>query len=343
MIDENPAFKRLAELIQTSNKKYKINPKNKKEFDLQQKKQAEKLFKLERSFKAELIKHGWGPSSFRCFISFICDEKRNILRARPYFRERKEQFQAGVVPALVNREWRGLLKFQINYPFINFIMGTKKWGQKSKIREIFNQIVEARNELIITNLPLAISRARMFWSKAPKAQLSFMDFIQLAVEGLMVGIDKYEPPYTDVFRSVAIQRMSGNFIEASTKSSMQLHFFPIDRRKIYNARKFLCRNTEGEYTEQELIDFVNRDLPVNKKTNEQEISGLISASSVSSYDVKIPGEKSLMSGISQMTIPEEQRPDISYENQEAISKIYKNLEHLPLINQKLLRMKGIRI
>jgi len=57
-----------------------------------QKAQFEKLLGLENTFRRTLRKDRWGEGVYRDFITFICEEKRNILAARPYFRERQAIF-----------------------------------------------------------------------------------------------------------------------------------------------------------------------------------------------------------------------------------------------------------
>jgi hypothetical protein len=47
-------------------------------------------------------------------------------------------------------------------------MDSRKWGKNSEFVKLFNQIKKAREELITQNLPLAISKARSFWSGTPR-------------------------------------------------------------------------------------------------------------------------------------------------------------------------------
>jgi hypothetical protein len=57
-----------------------------------QKAQVEKLVKLEKKFRRTLINHRWGPGVYKSFVDFIIRERKNILAARPYFRERQDVF-----------------------------------------------------------------------------------------------------------------------------------------------------------------------------------------------------------------------------------------------------------
>jgi hypothetical protein len=98
-------------------------------------------------------------------------------------------------------------------------------------------------------MPLAIAQAKQFWHKAPSAtkdtRFSFMDFVQIAADGLMSAVDKFvlpggleaNPALIRVWRAVAIGRMKGNFIEMFSETT--IHFFPQDKRKLYRANKHL--------------------------------------------------------------------------------------------------------
>jgi len=88
------------------------------------------------------------------------------------------------------------------------------FGKDSELLKIYGKILELRQELVLMNLPLVISRARIFYSRTPKSHLSFMDFIQIGVAGLLAGIDKYCGEYSRVWRSVVIGRIVGDYISS---------------------------------------------------------------------------------------------------------------------------------
>lgn len=179
-----------------------------------QKEQLETLVKLERKFKTLLIKHKNGPISYKRFIHFICEERNNILTAKPYFRERQEVFTEFISDALKTKNHKKLYKFHFNYNFIQFILSYGKWGYNSELMKIVREIEKIRTEIAIMNMPLAISRARIFYSKTPRAHLSHMDLVQISAEGLLNAIDKFCLPFSKVFRGVIIGRIVGRFIES---------------------------------------------------------------------------------------------------------------------------------
>ena len=175
------------------------------DFTQKQKRQVEALINAEKQFKKILQKDCRGHLVYKAFINFIV--KDNILAARPYFRERQSAFSSGISPAIRKGKYKRLYKFNINFPFISFCLQILPWKPGSRVRKAANLVFKLRKELIELNMPLAISRARIFKQKTPSSHLSYMDLVQIAMEGLINAIDKFVLPYTPVFRSVIIGRL----------------------------------------------------------------------------------------------------------------------------------------
>lgn len=313
---------------------------------VRQKEQVERLVGLEKEFRRTLIAHPWGPGVYKAFIRHICDEKRNILAARPYFRERQPVFTNQISKALKKRAEKSLYRFHFNFEFVLFALDVYKWNRGSKIVKLAKRIHETRNELIEMNMPLAISRARIFWSRTPAAQLSYMDLVQITALGLMSGIDKFVLPYTTAFRAVLIGRMLGNLIEQYSETLV--HFFPLDKRKIYRANKTLSRFGENpDY--QKVADEVNRDVDEAHKTTPAEIADLVAASSTVSSDAptqnnenaKDDGGDSLP--LDSFHADESTHPDVRVETMEALTVMSKAIQDLPLVERKLLKMRGVSL
>ena len=150
-----------------------------------QKYQVESLIKLEHRFRKTLIAHRYGPWAYGRFITFITEERRNILAARPYFRERQEMFASQISKALKEGNRNDLSKFAINYQFILFVMRQRKWGVGTKIVRLAEEVRKLRQTILVMNMPLGISRARIFFSRTPRSHLSYMDEISIAAEGMM--------------------------------------------------------------------------------------------------------------------------------------------------------------
>lgn len=305
------------------------------------KQQVDNLVKLEDQFRRALIRHRNGEVVYQAFIAYICDVRRNILAARPYFRERHDGFTNQVARALESRNWRRLLPCRINYQFVHFAMSAAKWKPRSQPAVIARKIIAARHAFVETNLPLAISEARRFYQKTPKSHLSFMDEVQLCAEGLISSLDKFEGPYTDVYKGVAVNWMKGNLIEAY--SATMLHFYPKDKRRIYRANKFMAKHPHGSFDVEDMVAAINTDLPERSKTSEDEIRDLVAAASTVSSDTKAPGEADdVPDNVARYAAPDDCRPDVRFEKAEVVHVMYRATAGLPLVDRKMLRLMGMK-
>jgi RNA polymerase sigma factor (sigma-70 family) len=318
-----------------------------------QKQQVERLVGLEKKFRKTLIRHSWGPGVYRSFMDMIMEERGNILAARPFFRERQDVFIERIAKALRTRNAKQLYPFAVNYQFVRFVMESRNWkgnrigGQVVKLAE---EISDLRTELIEMNMPLAISRARIFWSRTPRSHLSYMDLVQISCEGLMSAVDKFVLPYSKVFRSVAIGRIVGNFIE--NYSETLVHFYPQDKRKIYRANKSIGRQPVKGL---DLMDFdqlaieVNTDVEEpNQHTNAIELSSLLAAASHVSADSPQPNadvseQWTTSNPIDRYAADESCQPDVQYEDIQLRSVLRAAYEALSVLEKKLLRMKGLEL
>lgn len=304
------------------------------------------LIDLEADFRGTLQKNKEGLKVYEEFIHFICSIKRNILDARPYFRERQKLFTKEISGVFKKKEAAGLFPFRINYRFILFVMGARKWGKKSKIQTLFNKITALRTEILEINIPLGISRARVFYSKTPRSHLSYMDLIQIAQEGTISGIDKYTPGddgivIPRIFRSTVMGRQGGYHIQ--NYSETLLHFFPVDARKIYRANKAV-RKLENEIDFEALAKTVNLDVAGACITTPNEIADLMAAASCLSLDLKpTPNEEVKDNSlVGQWDVaPDTVRPDVQFENEEAMDAMSVAFSKLTIFERKFLRMKGL--
>ncbi len=316
---------------------------------VRQRNQIETLVKLETEFRKTLIKHPWGPSVYREFVRFICDERRNILAARPYFRERQTVFAAKISKALKKRQEKILYRFHFNYQFVLFVLTCRRWHENKiggKIVALAAQIKDLRTAMIELNMPLAISRARIFWGRTPTAQLSYMDLVQIAAEGLMSGIDKFVLPHGAAFRHMVIGRMIGNLIEQYSETL--IHFRPLDKKKIYRANKLASRL--GEHPDWEaVVETVNKDVEPAHWTTAAEIVDLMAASSTVSCDAPVKsgngdGDVDLEAlPIDGFRAPESTHPDVRMEQAEAFSVMSSAIQQLSTVEKKLLRMRGVSL
>ena len=330
-----------------------------------QRQQMNHLVALEKDFRLTLQTIKWGATGrwiYRRFIAYICDEQKNILDARPFFRERQEVFAAKISKALKARDHEALYPFRVNYRFIMFAIKRAEesaWVKKSfkssgKLRILADEITDLRKEIVTINLPLAINRAQLFYSRTPRSHISRMDFVGIATDGLMSGIDKYTPSNkegvnTRQFRSTAIGRMGGNFIEEYSETL--LHFYPADKRKLYRANKITGRNV-GLLDYEKLADGVNEVAKkcedgtvkeIDNPTTADEIANLMSAASTVSSDSSLPSDPDAPEPIERFAAPEATRPDLIVENHNAMTALATALPVLTLLQAKILRLKGINL
>lgn len=324
-----------------------------------QKSQVEQLIALESKWRDAVVKHGHGAWAYKKFVTFISEEKKNILAARPYFRERQEIFAKQISKVLKKGPpaVADLYRFAINYQFILFVMKQRNWGANTQITKLATDIGNLRKDIVAINLPLGIARARVFYSRTPKSHLSYMDEIQIAAEGMMSGVDKYSPGRggrvsPKVFRSTMIGRMVGNFIEEY--SDTLVHFYPVDKRKIYRANK-LIRNFANGVDYEKLAQQVNAGIKKEKakrkaegtegthQTTASEIADLMAASSTVSADSSLPTDPDAPVPITRFAAPESARPDVQVERQNAMSLMKEAGMSLTLFEIKLLRLKGVRL
>lgn len=303
-----------------------------------QKRQVETLVDLERKFRKALINDRRGPKVYEAFVRFVRDERRNILAARPYFRERQDVFKSQIAPALRERKNKALYRFDINYSFIHFAIKAGGFKERDGVMKLARKVEKARQELVEMNIPIAISRARVF-ARHRQQHLEYMDLVQVATEGLIASIDKFVLPYQKSFGAVMYGRITGDLIEANSETLV--HFYPSDKRKIYTANKLV---KDGK-TFDEIARYINAE--AKKKddldlTDQHEIQQLhIAAYTISGDSPGKETEASDESPIHRFEAEETWRPDVRLENIQLQDALRKELSNLSLFERKLLRLKGI--
>lgn len=318
---------------------------------VRQRDQLRKLISLETEFREALIKHTWGANVYKDFVNYITTIRRNILAARPYFRERHGQFTRYISKALQNRNAVGLYKFRFNWSFVEWVLKARRWNKGSPIVLLANEIRKQRAAILEQNLPLAISQARIFWGNTPKSHLSYMDIVQIQCQGLLLAIDKFVPPndarMSDklslaryrIFRAVAIGIMTRDRVNAYSETLV--HFYPKDRMKIYRANKAM-RRLFGDVDHEALAAQVNSDLAEAKvQTTPEEIQSLVAACSTVSADYSPDPDGETV--LDQQMANEENRPDTLFEEKQALSAMHGAVAELDLLDKKVLRLRGIHV
>lgn len=307
-----------------------------------QKRTVERLCELERQFRDALIRDKRGPEVYKEFVRFVRDQRRNILSARPYFRERQDVFKAKIAPALRERQDKALYQFNINYQFIAFALRVGKFPPSSRIAKIAAKADVVRQKLIEVNIPLAISRARVF-DRYKQQHLEYMDLVQIATGGLIVAIDKFVLPYTKSFGAVLYGRITGDLVEGNSETLV--HFFPMYKRLLYTTNKLV---KEGKTFEQ-IADIINAEARAEGRgnvTNYHDLQQLhVAAYTVSGDSPGSPSEESSTgldeSPINRFEADESWRPDVKYEKAQLHRAVKSEINNLTLFERKLLAMKGI--
>lgn len=316
-----------------------------------QQQQVEELLEAERKFKEKVLEYPQSTKIYRKFLQKVCVQNKNILSARPYFREKAVSFSKKITPAI--KEWNlnplpaieTLKTFDINYQFIKFIRESWLGPFPKRAEALFQRVHKAREILIENNMPLAINRAKLFYRKTPRSHLSLMDLIGICSLGLAAGIDKYCGAYSPVFRSVCIGRMVGNMIDEY--SATMLHFYPSDKRILYKAHTIRGRKGIDEINN--LTDAVNQSfkndglegktVPKNE-VSVHELSALMNAASTVSADSTVNDEGY---GVYAYTMDPSQDIEGSFIHRENTVWMLNLAKSLPLLHRKILKLKGIRI
>jgi hypothetical protein len=323
-----------------------------------QKEQVELLMGLETKFLNSVWKYQKQMREIiKKFILMVVVENRNILTARPYFREKSVFFNSHISPAIKNVKLDAFKGFHVNFLMMMFIKENWKGNFPDKSEGFYRRAEQARKILIENNLPMAVNKARQHFRNVSQSHLSLMDIIGTASSGLIDGIDKYVGEYSKVFIGVCIGRMTGDMIDESSETS--IHFYPSDKHVIYRANTLKKRyKIQDIHT---LTRAVNKSFEMDKKEGRKaikssvtvaELERLMLASSMLSLEASYADPDSESDSDSDMTLSIgdsmlDTEDDLSIEDEvsdkEAWTKVYEHLSDITILERKILRMKGIKI
>jgi DNA-directed RNA polymerase specialized sigma subunit len=298
------------------------------------------LFSLEKQFRDLLLSDKkYGTLVYKRFVDYMNTIKKNetnkyLLISRIYFREKQSRSKQ-IYNAIVNNKPEILYKFRINYRFIDWALKNYKGPKVKALRNIYNEIVQIRHTLVNNNLPLALNRAKIFWTQAVKPQhrhkdLDYMDFVQASAEGLLIAIDKFVPPYKKVFVSTAIARMNNNMDEIL--NDYIVHIPQMEKRILKRAVK-AQQKTNSDLTSQKVLKYVSESFENVSSEKIQKIQAAAHRDVRSNYDPENE-EVNIFDKISTNDEPEENF--LSYELEKLL---YNNIEKLDVIMRKVLSLK----
>lgn len=313
-----------------------------------QKQEVEELLDAEVKFKETILKYKQSTRVYMKFWNKVCKTNKNILSARPYFRESAITFSKKITPAIKATDLEGMKTFDINYQLIKFIRDNWEGPFPERAEQLYWRVHKAREILIENNMPLAINRAKLFYRKTPKSHLTLMDMIGICGMGLAAGIDKWCGAYSPVFRSVCIGRMVGNLIDSYSET--MLHFYPSDKRVLYKAHTI--RGRKGIDEIHALTAAVNQSFKDDEKEGKSipknevtvsELSYLMSAASTVSADQTVSVNDEGSFGVYDYTPDETQDIEAAYVEKETTAHMLSLAASLPLMHRKVLRLKGIKL
>ena len=306
-----------------------------------QKEQLELLMKLEDKFRKSILKTSQAKEIYKKFVLYIVADQRNRLLAKPYFRERNDAFNNGISEAIKTGNIKKLQTYHINFLLISFIKENWRGPMPEKTQTFYDKIKKTRNDLIVSNLPQAINQAKIFFRKTPESHLSLSDMVGYCSAGLISGVDKWSGPYSKVWRSTCIAYGVGFMIDAYSKT--QIHMSPSDRATLYRINSIRFKSKSDD--EKVISHLLNKEFPNEKaRFDSQKISILLSAANVSSTEAPVDQDESDRTVFVKDYIADA-KADVedSFIENDASRKMIECIRKLPYLNQKILRLKGIKL
>lgn len=312
--------------------------------------QVNKVYELERKFQNDITKYSECSKVYDKFIKYINEELGNILSSQSFFREKNDNFKKGISKSIKNKDTKSLMKFDINYQLISFIKENWSGELPKRSQKYYKDLTNARNILIENNLPLAINRAKIFYNSTPKGRMTLLDFIDICVSGLVVGIDKYTGKYTKIWRSVCIGRMVGFMIAEYSKTFITM--YPSDKKILYRANSL--RNKLKIESVEDLTNAVNesfeKDQEEGRKVPKLPISQIKISTLLNSCDytsassIISSNEDSLDYGLTIYDLtPSSDNIEEETIKKDAMKKLTKAYKDLDMMETKVIRLKGVDV
>lgn len=311
--------------------------------------QVEKLFNLERKFRNDICKYSKSNDVYEKFINYVVNDLGNILSAQSYFREASKRFNKYISPAIKERNHQELMKYDINYQLIKFIVDNWEGDLPERSKKYYAEMLEARRVLIENNLPLAINRAKIFYKKTPRSHLSLLDLIDICVYGLITGVDKFVGEEYKNWAGVGIGRMVGYMIEEYSKSFIRM--FPSDKKILYRANALKHRMKISKMAD--LVEAVNESFQKDKDEgraapklpiSEVQIRTLMNSSSYVSAETKLKDGSDEDEGgsIYDYTAHPDSVEDM-VEQKDTMERVMQGAEKLEVIERKIIKLKGVEL
>lgn len=296
-----------------------------------------KLISLEKLFKKELLSTSQGEKVYEDFMAFILDDiegKGNMLSARVYFRERQDTFSKKMYSAFHEKNPKKLYVFKINYKFCIWALEKYSGIKRKKLLLILDEMSTLRKAICEKNMPLAVNRANLFWRNTSNSNLTYMDLIQNAAEGLLIAVDKFVPAKNKItnnreFNGVSIGKMTLEMQENSSQTLVKLP--PKEKRILYRTKK--AKQNKISMSTDEVVDYVSQSFSGVTSSDIERIEA--AANQGVSLDHKVDNKYS----VAEKFADPAKSAHENLESKDLNLKIINTMNELTILEKKIILMK----
>jgi DNA-directed RNA polymerase specialized sigma subunit len=298
------------------------------------------IFQSEREFREILFENGLAPIVYKTLISAVIADKKNTLSCRVYFRERQDSFKKKIAPAidkLIKKDDPKTFRIiRVNYPFCAWVLENMSDQLPNrivvKLTSLLVKIEEARRILCENNLPLAVNKAMSFYRKVKNYHMDKIDFLQACAEGMLIAIDHYVPPYSNVWRSTAITRMLERMMNDHNATVLKMS--PREKRILYRSKN--ATQKEKLVDPEQITSYVRESF---KNATTKEINEIRAASDAFSLDFTIANKDEEAGPTLGSIAASGQDLYQDVEKKLLYEAIYDNLDILTLVERKVVRLR----
>lgn len=312
-----------------------------------QKEQFDLMFSLERKFQYYVRKSAQCEKVYMKFILHVKNELGNILKAKGFFREKKDIFSKYISKAIKEENPKELMKYQMNYNLVLFIVNNWKGELTKNPKHYFGELTKARGILIENNTPLALNRAKKFFQAQKHTDLELIDFVSICMHGLITGIDKFVGEYSRKLIGVSIGRMVGFMIKENSKTFLKM--YPSDHKILYRASSLRNRLkiTDTDVLVKAVImsfqeDKRNGRAVPSKKITVQYLNSLFNAMHSSNVLHSENGREDSVN-LYDITPSNDMEVEDRIEQMDNYSKMSDAIKQVSIIERKIIRLRGVTL
>lgn len=282
------------------------------------------MIELENIWRELLLSTKHGFEIYEKFVSYIVNEKKNILDARPYFRLRQQSFLKKVNPYIRKNKPIQLTKHRINYTFIVWANNLYDGPHFKALKDLEVRIAKIRSDFVMRNFPLILNRMKIILHTYPALD-NVPDLMNVASASALNAVDKYVPvvnkrtgeeKYSSVMLSSIIARIHAGVLNYF--SNQQIHYYPQDKKKLMHINRLKRENLSDQ------------EICAKLEITEGEMSRLFSGF----FTTPIEDMSYSMKDENCIT------PDNELINMESNDRVKEVFGQLSFLEQKILKLKG---